>query len=222
MSEAYENGYTADLSKIKFPTCKTIDDNMNALFVYLRNTGFKVTYDFREMNYAQKEALLKAYLSTNIDFEIKELTETWLNIFYASCGCINDGIESILNELELITFCSVNADLINTYITFLASLPLFMIIRTKLDIEMDYESTDEELNLVNFYYIIKHPMSSDITLHSGVTPKNFTKYFTTDNDTLFSVVAENSGLSVILYGMLSSSEDEFLEFLKGVAECYED
>ena len=48
MARIYEEGAIVDLSRVNFPTCKTTEENMHALFVYLRNTGYDVTFDFTE------------------------------------------------------------------------------------------------------------------------------------------------------------------------------
>ena len=216
MAEIYENGAEVDLSKVNFPQCKDLKSNMHALFVYLRNTGYKVTFSYKEMDYDQKVALLKEYLETKIDYDIPELNTTWLAILYACLGEKIEGLTTILDDLQLITFQSVEFEYVQKIWTFLVSLPLFLIKRLKLDnFDSHAEKTEEEPNLVNFYHVLERPEIDDL-INKGagdIPPKDYEKVFTVENTRLFEVL-QNCSFVTFMQGIASSTDGEFRDFLK--------
>lgn len=216
MARIYEEGAIVDLSRVNFPTCKTTEENMHALFVYLRNTGYDVTFDFTEMTYEQKVALLKEYLNTKIDYNIPVLNTTWLSVLYACLGERIKGMESILNDLELITMQSAEFSYIENLWTFIVSLPLFLIKRLDLDaFESKAEKTNEELNLVNLYYILEQPEIDDL-INKGageIPPKDYEKIFTVDNTRLFECL-NGCSFTTFIQGMVNSEDTEFQDFVK--------
>ena len=215
MATIYEEGAVVDLSKINFPTCGTLKENMHALFVYLRNTGYKVSFDYREMTYEQKVALLKEYLDTNIDYEIPELNRTWLSVLYACLGERIVGMESILNDLELVTMQSAEFHYIEKIWQFLVSLPLYLIKRLNIDnFESTAEKTDEEFNLVNFYHVLKEPEIDDLINKGagGMPPRDYVKLFTIENTRLFESLG-NCSFATFIHGLVNSEEEEFRDFV---------
>lgn len=218
MAEIYENGAIVDLSKVNFPTCKSLEENMHALFVYLRNTGYKVTFDYSEMTYEQKVALLKEYLDTKIDYEIPELTSTWLAVLYACLEERIKGMESILNDLELVTMQAAEFKYVENIWKFLVSLPLFLIKRLDLEtFDSTAEKTDEDFNLVNFYYILQRPEVDDLINRGAgeIPPRDYEKLFTVENTRLFESLS-NCSFTTFLQGLVNSDENEFQEFVKAV------
>jgi len=221
MAEIYEHGAVVDLSKVNFPTCKTLEENMHALFVYLRNTGYKVTFDYTNMTYEQKVALLKEYLDTKIDYEIQELSTTWLSVLYACLGERIDGMVSILNDLELVTMQSAEFTYIEKIWKFLVSVPLFLI--KMLDTETsedEAEKTDEDFNLVNFYYILKQDEIDDLIVKAAgdIPPRDYVKIFTEDNKKLFECM-QGCAFTTMLLGLVNSTSDEFKDFLTDVTNA---
>ena len=106
ISQVYEEGAVVDLSRVKFPTLNTTYDNMKAAITYLRNTGYKVQLDFSEMTYEQKKSFIKAYLDTNVAYDIPEVDDIWLRILFM-CGYFNFEVENaIMNDLEINCFIS--------------------------------------------------------------------------------------------------------------------
>lgn len=193
MSEIYENGAIVNLADINFPTCKTVEENMHALFVYLRNTGYKVEFDFTTMVYEEKVALLKEYLHTKIDYNIPILNTTWLSVLYACMGQKIEGMESILNDLELITMQSAEFEYVKQIWQFLISLPLYVIKRLDIPFESSAEKSDYEPNLVNFYYLLACDEMDDLILKGtnqiGLKPVDYEKVFTVDNTRLFEALS---------------------------------
>lgn len=215
---AVQEGVLTDLSKIKFPTCKTLKENYLAMFLYLRNTGIECHFNYREMNYSQKAELIMAYLETPIDYSIPELTDTWVRILFQSCGASPVNICGIMNDLEAITFMAEKNDYINKLKDFLFSLPLFCIKRLKDNVSFDdVETTADTLNLVNLCHVITHPALNDLYqfVPEGFSPKFYESVFTEENEKLFQLIIP-SFYSTVLYGLSQSSPDEFLEFLNGV------
>lgn len=218
-ADFYENGGTVDFSKVKFPTMKTLEENMKSAFVYLRNTGYKVDFIFQNMSYQQKEALLKTYLLTNIDYEIPELNETWLSILYSCVGLKVNELNCILDDLQLMCFTSENHDLVHSVWQFVMSLPLFVISKLDVETDMDAEKTDEDFNLVNFYHILKHKAADGLFTYIGeIPPKFYTKVFTKDNEKLLEALKDFTFMGFI-YGICMTNEEEFKEELEKSLQC---
>ena len=186
----YEHGGIVDLSNAKFPTCKTVEENTKAIFVYLRNTGYNVTFDFSKMDYAQKSALLIEYLNTKVEYDIPELNTTWLCILYACVGLKITDVDCILNDLELICFQSEQFDYVKGIWEFVLSLPLFPVSRLDADfLTQPCNQTDKEFNLVNFYGLIKHDLFEGLYDQAGqIEPVFYTKVFTDENNKLFDAI----------------------------------
>ena len=219
IAEVYEKGAVVDLSVINFPDIDNLKDEMHAVFVYLRNTGYNVTFDFSNMTYNQKEALLLEYLNTKISFNIPALNTTWLSILYACLGERIKGMESILTDEELIEFQKSNFQYVLKIWEFLVSLPLFLIKRLDLDnFDSKAEKTEEEPNLVNFYNVLACEEIDDlITKGAGdIPPKDYVKLFTVDNTKLFEAISDCS-FATFLQGIASAEDDEFKEFVKDLA-----
>lgn len=219
IAEVYENGAEVDLSVLRFPDLKTVEDEMHAVFVYLRNTGYKVTFNFDNMTYCQKEALLKEYLATKIDYNIPALNTTWLSILYACLGERIKGMESILSDEELIQFQRENFQQVLKIWEFLVSLPLFLIKRLDLDnFDSTAEKTEEEPNLVNFYHVLECEEIDDLIVKGSgdIAPKDYVKLFTVDNTRLFETMADCS-FATFLQGIASAEDNDFKEFVKELA-----
>lgn len=215
MQQVYEEGAIVDLSRVRFPTCVTQQEQMHSLFVYLRNTGFNVQFDFTEMDYHQKVTLLKEYLDTNITYDIPELTSTWLCILYACLGERVKGMTSILNDLELVTMQADEFEYIKKIWTFIISLPLYLIKRLNVDgVYSTAEKTEEDFNLVNFYRILESPELDDLINKGagGIPPKDYVKIFTVENTKLFESL-KNCSFTTFMQGITSASDKEFQEFI---------
>lgn len=218
IATAYEEGAIIDLSKVNFPTCKTLQENMHAMFVYLRNTGYNVQFDFIEMTYEQKVALLKEYLDTKIDYNIPELNTTWLSILYACLGIRINGMVSILNDLELITMQSAEFEYIKKIWQFLLSCPLFLIKRLDVQYESTAEKTEEVPNLVNMYYILADKHADDLINRGAgdIPPLDYVNVFTVENTRLFEAL-QHCSFATFVYGIAASKDDEFKEFVASLS-----
>lgn len=219
IAEVYEKGAIVDLSDINFPDLVSVEDEMHALFVYLRNTGYNVTFDFSNMTYEQKTALLLEYLNTKIYFNIPALNTTWLSILYACLGERIKGMESILTDEELIKFQKDNFQYVLKIWEFLVSLPLFLIKRLDLDnFDSKAEKTEEEPNLVNFYNVLACEEIDDLIAKGAgdIPPKDYVKLFTVENTALFEAISDCS-FATFLQGIASAEDNDFKEFVKELA-----
>ena len=215
ITEVYEKGATVDMSKISFPTIKTLDENMKAAITYLRNTGYKVKLDFSDMSFEQKVALMKAYLDTKVAYDIPELDNSWIKLLYA-CANFNLDIENaILNDLELTCFMSTEKEYIMKLGYFIISLPVYLIKRLNTDIDMSgIEVCEDEVNVVNLLNIIKHPDFEPLMeMHSGLTLRDYPKVFTEENTELFEALSDTK-FNIMLIGLVSEDPERFLNFLK--------
>lgn len=215
ISQVYEEGAYVDLSKVKFPTLKTTYENMKAAITYLRNTGYKVVLDFSEMSYEQKKAFIKAYLDTNVAYDIPEVDSTWLKILYMCGYCNLEDNTAIMNDLEISCFISEEKEYLIKLADFIISLPLYLILRLNTNLDTDgIEVREDKVNTTNFINIIKRPEFEGLMLMSGGRPpKNYVNVFTLENNELFEAIA-NTNFNVVLTGMLSEEPEKFLEFLK--------
>lgn len=223
----YEKGAVVDMADVKFPTCKTLEENYHAAITYLRNTNFEVTRDYKEMDYARKVALLSAYLNTKVKFGIPELDYTWLSILYACAGEKVESLlkKSILNELELITFTSDQFSLCKKVWDFVASLPLYAISRLDLKLDEDekpFETTDEEFQTTNLMNIMKLPEFAGLYEFSDqLEPKFYTKNFTMENTELFEALG-TLPFMVALNGIVEAPVNEYKEFTDNIKKAYQE
>lgn len=214
ISIAYKEGAIVDLSRVNFPTCKTLQENMKSLFIYLRNTGYDVQFDYTEMTYEQKVALLKEYLETRVDYNIPDLNTTWLSVLYACLGIRIKGMTSVLNDLELITMQAAEFEYIKKIWQFLVSLPLFLIKRLDIEYETHTQKTEEVPNLVNMYYILEDSHIDDLINRGAgdMEPLDYVNLFTVENTRLFEALKDCSFMTFI-YGLANSKDDEFKQFV---------
>ena len=219
LPQIYEKGGIVDLSKVNFPKCKTLEEQMSTAITYLRNTeGFKVKLDFSEMNYEQKSALLLAYINTKVAYDIPELDTTWLAILYACATIKYDEGYSILDDLNLQCFIAENRGLLIKLGYFIISLPIFLISRMDADIALtNIEQTDEEVELTNFINVIKHEDFDNLMMYKDEKhkPKFYKKIFTLENTELFEAISTSS-FACILMGIMSEDPEKFIDFLKRI------
>lgn len=219
LKEGYMEGAEVDLSKVNFKTCETLEENYSAALVYLRNTNFHTKLHYENMNYAQKAVLVKSYFNMRIKYDIKELDETLVAILFACAGVKKEGLNSIMNDLELITFVADEFKFCMDMWTLVASLPVFAISRVETDIDMSsFEETDEEPNTVTLINMMKVPLFGDLyMLMDGITPKFYKKLFTVDNTELFEAMLPLPFM-VVMHGLINEEPEKFKEFLEGVTD----
>lgn len=219
LKEAYFEGAEVDLSKVNFKTCKTIEENYNAALVYLRNTDFNVKLHYENMNYTQKATLIKSYFNTKIKYDIKELDETLVAILFACAGSKKEELNSIMNDLELITFVADEFNFCMKLWTLVASLPVFAISRVETQVDMSsFEETDEEPNTVTLINMMKVPAFGDLyVIMDGIKPKFYKKLFTVENTELFEAMLPLPFM-VVMHGLVNEEPEKFKEFLEGIAD----
>lgn len=219
MEEFYNEGGVIDLSKVSFPTKKTVYDNMLATIIYLRNISL-MNYEltFTEMDYEHKSNLLIAYLDSPVSHSIEELNETWLTILYACARIKRESDKCILNDLELITFVADKRDYLMKLATFIISLPLYLITRLDADVSIDkLEVVEDEFETANLMHIIQHPDFDDLTTYidENHPPKFYSKVFTVENTELFESL-QHLTIAKILMGIVSEDGEHYLQFLKDI------
>lgn len=218
LKEAYFEGAEVDLSKVNFKTCKTEEENYKAALVYLRNTDLNVKLHYENMTYAQKATLIKAYFETKIKYDIKELDETLVAILFACAGVKKDDLNSVMNDLELITFVADEFQFCLKIWTLVASLPLFAISRVETPVDMGaFEETDEELSTVTLINMMKVPTFGDLYMvMDGIKPKFYKKLFTKENTELFEAMLPLPFM-VVMHGLVSEDPEKFKEFLESIS-----
>ena len=220
IEKAYLEGAEIDMGKINFPNCKTLEENYETALVYLRNTGYNVVFHFENMNYEQNTALLKVYMNTKIKYDIPILDSTLLEILFA-CAQINKGLDSILNELELITFVAEQFEFCYNIWQMVASLPLFAISRLQCDgteiVTMrGIEKCQDDFNTITLVNMIKIPEFDDLyLLAEQIKPKFYEKVFTLENNELFEALT-NLSFMIVLHGMMNEELDKYRSFLENI------
>lgn len=220
IERAYNEGAEIDMSKINFPSCKTLEENYKAAFIYLRNSDYNVKFNFTNMDYNQKVVLLKEYMNTGIKYDIPILDSTLLQILFA-CAGYNKQLDSILNELELITFVADQFEFCFNIWQLVASLPMFAISRLQLgdDPVVDFsnvEKTNFTMNTITLTNMMRIPEFDDLyALADQVPHKFYTNIFTMDNNELFEAMTKLSFM-VALYGMMDTTPEEYKEFLSSI------
>lgn len=207
MEQIEQEGAIVDISNTSYPC---VDDIERTTLIYLRNTDFKkIILDFSNLSYQQKEKYLQLYLIGDIEYNIKELTNTFINIFGKYKNIILN-IESILTDEEENIFIKNNQELLLELDSFVYSLPLYSISRLETeDFTFSFDNiikTDFVFNM-NICDLIKHPSWN---LFYEESPYNnikfYTKMFSEDNNKLFETVMKFTPFSILLYGMNNPEE----------------
>lgn len=222
IQEYYNEGVIVDMSEVKFPGCKTLEDNYKAALVYLRNTGFSTKFDFSKAEYQQKCAAIKTYLESPIAVNIPELNETIVAILFSTVDIKVEDSLNILNDLELVSFNAEYFDLILSMWKFVASLPLYAIKRldpekTGLSLAEDTLLTSEpaEFNCVNFLNVIKVPAFDKLFAFADELEPQMYTVFTDDNEALLDAM-QNLSFMVMLDAMCTQKPEDFVKVLEEI------
>lgn len=198
--EIAENGAIVDLSKFFFPH-QLMSDPIKTAFIYLRNTGYcNLVFDFSKCDYNRKKEYLIKYMQSNMHFLCPELVSTWLYIMNYYQGFIfkmaesvdqEDSVSlfSILNKEEIEQFISEYKDTIESYLQFIQSLPIYLIIRlkTEIKIENDFPRFEGEKNFgKNIYYLARNNACNLLMIGNHQFETLYYKdEFTEENNELF-------------------------------------
>lgn len=125
MEEIAKNGAVVDMSDLAFPGIKGLEASVRTAFIFLRNTGFPVMADYSKCSYDMKEAYLVGYLEDGIESQQDKLASTWLAACFKYLE-IDQPQESILEEEELLRFCSEHMELLKEVVRYTKSVPLFL------------------------------------------------------------------------------------------------
>lgn len=222
IQDYYNEGVIVDMSKVSFPGCKTLEDNYKAALVYLRNTGFDVTYDFSEATYQQKVAALKAYLESSVAVNIPDLNETVVAVLFSTVDIKVEDSLSVFNDLELLAFNTDHFETILEWWKFTASLPLYAIKRLDsekigLSFEEDslLQSPKAEFNCVNFLNVIKVPAYDKLFAFTNELEPQMYTVFTDDNEPLLEAL-KNLSFVVMLDAMCTQSPEDFIKILEEI------
>lgn len=221
MNEIQEFGALVDMSNLSFP-CTKDNDDVRIAYIYLRNTDFsKIKLDFSKCSFDYKSRFILFYLFGDIEYNIREMNETWMQILIMFNNEYSELIENdvIMSKDEICEFIKNNKEKIQLLNSFIFSLSLYPIYR----LENDKPSFDDieiiEGKVINndVIGIIKHKLfNSLLTLDYNDKPYFFKDIFTDDNNILFETIGQYTPYMALLYGMINSSDDEWESFIKGL------
>lgn len=222
MSSIAEEGAIVDMSNLNYPLIDE-SENVKTSFIYLRNTDYQnIDLDFSKVSYDIKEQFLIFYLEGDIEYSIKELSNTWIKILLKYKN-IDEDVCSILTDDEIKMFISNNESLVSNLEIFAYSLPLFSISRLDTeDFEFDFDTikkTDYKFN-ANVCSIIQNNLWNLIYIETPNTePMFYTNMFVDDNNLLFETIMKYTPFSVLLYGM--NNQEEWKEFASMIQQIGE-
>lgn len=182
-------GAIVDMSKPEFPD-NYKENEIRYSAIYLRNTGYEnIDLDFSSLSLETRKNYLLFYMNSDIVFDCKELSSSWLGILLKYAGVEISGIPNILNESETESFIEENKFLLESMLQFVQSLPLYLISRMNLakPITMDFPINKDTLPFNNniLYVIRNEHINLAYIADKQFEPLFFEKYFTDDNTELF-------------------------------------
>lgn len=223
MDKIANEGAVIDMSQTNYPIFND-EDVTRITFIYLRNTNFSnVILDFSKVDYLIKEKYLINYLYGDIEYSIRELSESLVKLLAKYKG-MNLNINSILTNEEENKFILNNEKLLNELDIFTYSLPLYSIYRLKTE-DFKFDFSDIEKSSIKFNSnicsLIEHPCwNLFYELQPTFMPKFYENMFTDNNNKLFETIMKYTPFSILLYGM--SNEKEWKEFATMIKEYKEE
>ena len=203
------------------------------LITYLSNLDVPtILSGFDSVSKEDKFSLVKDYMNSKLIVNSIELEVCVLKILYEASEldffASYDGIDNILSKAEVDEFCKENKDVIDKWLTILASCSLYAIYcvnELAETVTSEYEHIDDyDYCGVNFVQLFKHEIAQDI-MTAPKTGYYFEKQF---NEPMFKGKnmfyyweTDANTLAIISWG-ISSGEIKFDELNSALEEGYED
>ena len=216
-----ENGAIIDLSNINYPGI-TQEENIKTTYIYLRNTGYEnIDLDFSKNDFDFKEKFLLYYLKGDIEYTLKECSNTWIKII----GLYNNQnfpVSSILTDEEIKKFINNNLDFIKDLNIFFISLPLYPISRMSFDdntvLSLDeLENTEEIVCNNSICDIISNQFFMELyDTMPQEEPMFYSNIFTIENNKLFDTLILHTPFATLLYGMCQENWSDFVKDIEKI------
>lgn len=132
MPAIQQNGATVDMNASDFSKY-TAEDSEKTAIIYLRNTKFSnVTLDFSKCSAEKKLKYLRLFFDLNLTFNNISFSNTVEQLcLYILDKNRCDYSKSFLSQDELQLFCSQNKQMLIRFLSFVKSLPLFLLSQLK-------------------------------------------------------------------------------------------
>ena len=211
MSTIAQEGAIVDMSQINFPGIAQ-EEQIRTAFIFMRNTGFNVTLDFSNCTNEQKDAILKEYITTDIEWYSEDMCNLWL-----------DMMEDYIRGKQ-----TANDDLVEESLNLLASLPIYIFYRHELNNVVynidDIEKKEKSLLGANYLSLLKADGVSEFILFacSVAKPYFWEEIFKEDNNKLMEILANNkAGICQLMHAFCTETPDEFSEDMEKIDAAYE-
>ena len=169
------------------------DQQQNAAIalVYLKNTGFsQISLDFSHATMLFKTTMLQQYVKSSQEFCCKELADTWKCILSQCVHFSNHHFKSILSNDELAEFIHKNCQLVNTLLSVMKSLPLFLLKKLNNGKEVKIAKTDDSTTVRNLASLIDNDMLLHICKNYSSVICDYKCIFNDDNMQVFNALAK--------------------------------
>ena len=211
MSTIAQEGAIVDMSRINFPGIAQ-EEQIRTAFIFMRNTGFNVTLDFSNCTKEQKDAILKEYITTDIEWYSEDICNLWL-----------DMIEDYIQGKK-----TANDDLAEESVNLLASLPIYIFYRHELNNVAfsidDIERKKNSLLGANYLSLLKAEDVSHFILIACSLDKPYfwEEIFKEDNNKLMEILVNSkAGICQLMHAFCTETPDEFSEDMEKIDAAYE-
>lgn len=218
MPTIVSDGAIVDMSNLHFPSVPE-DKQIRTAFIFLRNTNFRnIQLDFSRCSSTMMVQYIKEYLTTDIQVKNEELSDI---VLYTLANMLNVQIDlepPIKNDLVL-EIQGELADELKELKTLLASLPLYLMYRSKLNNKVYSLDTIKTSALKyigsNFLNLLRDNNIALIIQAINETPVFYTNIFTDTNNDLFDALCSGETLYPEALYMLQATEPDVLTKLIG-------
>lgn len=211
MSMIAQEGAIVDMSQINFPNIEQ-NEQIRTAFIFMRNTNFNVILDFSNCTKEQKDAILKEYITTDIEWYSKDMCNLWLDMLDKYIQTKNDTNDNLAKES----------------LSLLASLPIYIFYRHELNNVVfninDIKRKTNSLLGANYLSLLKTDGISKFILYSCnfFEPYFWEDFFKEDNNKLMKILAnDETGICQIMHAFCEETPDEFNENMKKIDIAYE-
>lgn len=214
-----EDGAIVDMADINFPGV-TAGKQARTALIYLRNTGAEhVTLDFSRCAYEQKADFLDEFICSDIEVELKDAVDAWMEILLVKTKLLDIEQISIFSPEEFHRFEEKYNSVIEELLVFLVSSPLYLMYRNKYiqGVEEDFDNFTVKEISKNALQFFKHPLLEQMIIQQKIVqPKFCANIFTKkdENNKLFNTINSNLVFACIMYSMITSEPDEWNQFIK--------
>ena len=202
-----------DFSNVNFSG--NYQENVNTAFIYLRNIDFCGEIDFSHLSYEQKRTILTSYIRRDLkDLTIHQLDLAIFHMFFPSVGS-HVGYGFFDNDEES-RFAHDNKDILDEIMTFIVSIPLYVMSLDENDIVDRTDGAIRHTDEIPASYecilgLLKYNYADAMCImnqgEGRIEPKFYDRLFRYENGTLADIV-KNSLYSHIYRNILSIATND--------------